>query len=60
MHRTWFPGSCESGSFLRHDAGPNNYSRESMALPRDKTWATVIECVLVGSIVLIFIIKVIL
>jgi hypothetical protein len=60
MHRTWFPSSRESGSFLRYDAKPNNYSRERGASPRDKTWATVIECVLVGSIVLIFIIKVIL
>jgi hypothetical protein len=59
MNRTWFPGFHESGSFLRHDARSNNYSGERMALPRDKTWATVIECVLVGSIVSIFIIKVI-
>jgi hypothetical protein len=60
MHRTWFSGSHESASFLRYDAGPNNYSRERGASPRDKTWTTIIECVLVGSIVSIFIIKIIL
>jgi hypothetical protein len=60
MHRTWFPSHRESGSFLRHNAGPDNYSRERAASRHDKTWVTVIECVLVGSIVLIFIVKAIL
>jgi hypothetical protein len=59
MHRTWFPSSRESGSFLRHDAGSDNYSCERRPSPRDKTWATVIECALVGGIALIFVIKVI-
>ena len=60
MHRSWFPSSRGSGLFLRHDARPINYSGERGSSPRDKTRATVIECILVGSIVLIFVIKVIL
>jgi hypothetical protein len=44
MDRTWFPSSGESGSFLRYDAGSNNNTRERGSSPRDKTWATVIEC----------------
>ena len=58
MNRTWFTSPRESGSFLCYDAADNNV-RERGAPPRDKTWATVIECGLLGGLVLTFVIKVI-
>jgi hypothetical protein len=59
MDRSRFSRSRESGSFLRYDAGRNNNPRERGSSPRDKTWATLIECSLVASVFLIVVIKVI-
>ena len=57
MNRTWFPSSRENGSFLRYDAGPDNNFREPGSSPHGKTWPTVIECGLLGGIILTFVIK---
>ena len=53
-----FPRYRESSAFLRHDAGPNNNSRERGSSPRDKTWSALAECSLVASILLIVAIKI--
>jgi len=57
MDRTWFPSSRPSDPFLRHDAGVNRDSRKHKVSPRDKTWTTVLECALLGGMVLIVAIR---
>jgi hypothetical protein len=58
MNRAWFPIPRESDPLLRYDTADNNFRERGMS-PRDKIWATIIECGMLGGIVLTFIIKVI-
>lgn len=52
MNRTWFPRRCESRSLL-YDAGLNINSRQRGSAPRDKTWPTIIECGLLGTMLIV-------